>query len=94
MNNTFLAVNNDYLDSDLQPIDILILSKVAEFHRNQCDCYLTNERLARMFGTTLYSVKTSLDRLENQNYITRSIEFIGGRGRANKQRIIKLTASN
>ena len=90
MEYTFLAVNNDYLDSDLQPIDILILSKVAEFNRNQCSCCLTNERLAKMFGTTLYAVKASLDRLENQKYITRSIEFIEGRGRANKQRLIKL----
>ena len=89
----FLAVNNDYLDSDLQPIDILILSKVAEFHRNQCDCCITNERLAKMFCTTLYSVKASLDRLETKKYIIRENGFIEGRGRANKQRIIKLNTS-
>lgn len=92
MEHTFLAVNTDYLDSDLQPIDILILSKVAEFNRNKCDCCLTNERMAKMFGTTLYSVKTSLDRLEAKKYITRENGFIEGRGRANKQRLIKLNS--
>lgn len=92
MDKTFLAVNNEYLDSDLQPIDILILSKVAEFHRNECDCFLTNERIAKMFCATLYSVKTSLDRLESKKYITRENGFIEGRGRANKQRIIKLNS--
>ena len=90
MDFTFLAVNNDYLDSNLQPIDILILSKVAEFHRNQCNCCLTNERIAKMFCTTLYSVKASLDRLEENKYITRENIFINNNGRANKQRIIKL----
>ena len=88
--NNFLAVNKTYLNSDLQPIDILILSQIAEFQRNKCDCCLTNEQFAKMFGTTLYSVKTSLDKLENRKYITRSIEFITGNGRANKQRLIKL----
>lgn len=89
--NNFLAVNKNYLYTDLQPIDILILSQVAEFNRNQCNCCLTNEQFSKMFGATLYSVKASLDRLENKNYITRSIEFISGHGRANKQRLIKLT---
>lgn len=90
MNNAFLAVNKAHLNSDLQPIDILILSQIEEFQRNQCDCCLTNEQFSKIFGTSLYSVKTSLDKLENKNYITRHIEFIGGYGRANKRRIIKL----
>ena len=89
--NKFLAVNKSYLNSDLQPIDILILSQVAEFSRNQCDCCLTNEQLSKMFGATLYAVKTSLDKLENRKYITRSIVYVEGHGRANKQRLIKLT---
>ena len=93
MNNLFLAVNKSYLNTDLQPIDILILSQIAEFQRNQCDCLLTNEQFSKMFGTTLYAVKTSLDKLENQKYITRSVSFTGGRGRANKQRLIKLNES-
>lgn len=88
--NKFLAVNKTHLNSDLRPIDILILSQVEEFQRNQCDCCLTNEQLSKIFGTTLYSVKTSLDRLENNKYITRSIEFITSNGRTNKKRIIKL----
>lgn len=92
--NKFLAVDKVHLGSDLQPIDILILSQVEEFQRNQCDCCITNEQFSKMFGTTLYSVKASLDRLENKNYITRSIEFIGGYGRANKKRIIKLNTQN
>ena len=90
MQNKFLAVNKTYLNSDLHPIDILILSQVEEFHRNQCNCCLTNEQFSKMFGATLYSIKASLDKLENKNYITRNIEFISGHGRANKQRIIKL----
>lgn len=90
MNNTFLATNKSYFGSGLRAIDLLILSQVEEFHRNQCSCCLTNEQFSSMFGESLYAVKASLDRLENKKYITRSVEYIEGNGRSNKQRIIKL----
>ena len=89
--NTFLAVSKDYFGKGLQPLDILILSQVEEFNRNNRDCYLTNNQLSEMFGSTLYAVKSSLDRLEEKKYITRNTTYVEGNGRGNKQRIIKVT---
>lgn len=90
MNVNFLAVNKNYLRMGLKSIDILILSQIEEFQRNECNCYVTNEQFSEMFGESKDTVKRSLNKLEEMNIIERKTSYVEGNGRANRQRIIEL----
>ena len=88
---SFLQVKKEYFGKGLQPIDLLILSQVEEFNRNGKECYMTNQQFSNDFGATLYAIKTSIDKLAKEGYIQRSSSYVDGKGRGNKQRIIKRT---
>lgn len=90
MNEHFLAVNKDFLGKGLKPLDMLILSQIEEFIRNTCECYITNEQFANMFGVTAPTVDKSLQRLESQGVIYRNTKTVTGNGRANNMRILGL----
>ena len=82
----FLAVNKEYLGMGLKSIDILIISQIEEYKRNECDCYITNEQFANMFGDSRETIKRYLTKLENMGIISRKTKFIEGNGRANRKR--------
>ncbi len=88
-NMSFLQVDKDLLGKGLKSIDVLILAQVKEFERNKCECYLTNEQFAEMFGESVSTIKRSLDKLEDMKLIKRDTKYIDGNGRANRQRVIK-----
>lgn len=88
-NMSFLQVDKDLLGKGLKSIDVLILAQVKEFERNKCECFLTNEQFAEMFGESVSTIKRSLDKLENMKLIKRDTKYIDGNGRANRQRVIK-----
>ena len=90
----FLAVNKEYLGMGLKSIDILIISQIEEYKRNECDCYITNEQFANMFGDSRETIKRSLTKLENMGIISRKTKFIEGNGRANRQRVLSLNKRN
>ena len=89
MSNLFLQVDKDLLGKGLKPIDILILAQVKEFERNKCECFLTNEQFAEMFGESVSTIKRTLDKLEKEKLIKRDTKYVDGNGRANRQRVIK-----
>lgn len=93
MNDSFIAVYNKYLGTGLKSIDILIISKIKEFERNNCKCYVTNEQFSEWFGESVSTIKRALDKLEDMKIITRETITIKGNGRANKQRILSLNNS-
>lgn len=88
-NMSFLQVDKDLLGKGLKSIDVLILAQVKEFERNKCECFITNEQFAEMFGESVSTIKRSLDKLEKDKLIKRDTKYIDGNGRANRQRVIK-----
>ena len=94
MQNNFLAIDKTYLGKGLKSIDILILAQIEEFQRNKCECYLTNEQFAIMFGESISTVKRSLDKLEEEEIILRQTRTVKGKGRANKERVLSIRKTN
>ncbi len=88
MNETFLKVNKNYFNKKLKPLDILILSQVEEFNKNNRDCYLTNAQFAEMFCVTEPTVDSSLNKLEKAGYIKRITSVVTDKGCASRMRKI------
>lgn len=89
-NNVFLAVNKDYFGLGLKSIDILIISQIEEFSKNNCKCFITNEQFSAMFGESVSTIKRTLDRLDELKIIKRDTSYIKGNGKANKQRVLSI----
>lgn len=87
----FLAVNKKYFRNGLKSIDILIISQIEEFERNDCKCFISNEQFSEMFGESVSTIKRTLDKLEDLKIIKRTNSYIEGNGRSNKQRVLSLT---
>lgn len=87
---TFLAVNKKYLDIGLKSVDILIISQIEEFERNNCQCYLTNRQFSDKFGESESTIKRTIKKLDKLNIIKRKTSFVDGNGKANKQRVLSL----
>ena len=83
---TFLRVNKKYFNSNLKPLEILILSQVEEFNRNNRDCYLTNKQFAEMFCVGTATVARTIDSLVEQGYLKRATQLINDNGQASRQR--------
>lgn len=79
MTNLFLKINKDLFALDLEPIQILIVAQIMEFQANKCDCFMSNEALAKNFGVGESTIKRALNKLEEKNFITRSTNKEGKR---------------
>ena len=90
MNHTFLATNKDYFNLGLKSLDLFIISQIEEFQRNDLPCCMTNEQFANQFSESATTIKRTIARLEEQNIITRTTNFINGNGRNNRQRILSV----
>lgn len=90
----FLKVNKNYFCLNLKSIDILMIAQIEEFHRNSCECYMTNEQFSIMFGESESTIKRVIDKLEKLNIIQRSTKFINGNGKGTKQRILSINDHN
>ena len=90
MNNSFLAINKGYFGTGLKSIDILIISQIEEFERNNCKCYLTNKQFAEMFGESESTIKRALDKLDDMNYINRNTINNANGSKQSRQRTITL----
>jgi DNA-binding MarR family transcriptional regulator len=86
----FLKVNKKYFNSNLKPLEILILSQIEEFINNGCECYLTNKQFAEMFNTGTATVARTIDSLVESGYIIRKTKVISTRGQASKMRQLLL----
>lgn len=67
----FLAVNKDYFGTGLKSVDMLIISQIEEFERNNCKCFVSNKEFSNMFGESESTIKRSLDKLEDLKIIKR-----------------------
>lgn len=71
MANLFLKVNKYYYFLDLNPLGILILSQIEEYVSKERPCFISNEQLAKQFGSSVSSVKREIADLEKKQYIKR-----------------------
>ena len=92
MNSNFLAVNKNYFEKGLKSIDLLLISQIEEFERNNCKCTITNKKFANMFGESESTIKRTIDKLEELKIIKRdTITNVSG---SNKSRQRTLSINN
>lgn len=86
----YIKVNTEFFNTNLGPLEILMLSVIESYTRDNKQCYLTNEQFSKMFNVSKTYIKNTLDTLEAKNYIKRNTEFTPKLGKANRQRTIEL----
>ena len=89
--NSFLSINKNYLNTGLKSIDILILAQIEEYQRNGCECYVTNQQFADMFGESISTIKRSIDKLEEKGMLERKTHSRTDNGQKSKERTLKVT---
>lgn len=82
----YMWVNYNFMDKGLTPIELLILSRIDEDNRFNKPCTMTNTKLSELFGETLYAVKNAISNLEKKNMITKTVQYVSGNGRGNRER--------
>lgn len=87
---TYIKVNTEFFNTNLGPLEILMLSVIESYTRDNKLCYQTNEQFAKMFNVSEKTIRNALDNLEAKNYIKRNTEFNSKLGKANRQRTIQL----
>ena len=89
--NNYIRVNTELFNTDLNPLEILMLSVIESFARDNKECYYTNEQFATMFNVSKTYIKSTLDNLENKNYIVRDTKVVrDSTGKAHRTRTITL----
>ena len=86
----FLAINKDYFGCGLKSIDLLIISQIEEFERNNCKCCLTNKQFSDMFGESESTIKRTLDKLEDLKIIKRNVITNVSGSNKSRQRILSV----
>lgn len=86
----YIKVNTEFFNTNLNPLEILMLSVIESYTRDNKLCYHTNEQFAKMFNVSEKTVRNALDNLEAKNYIKRNTEFTPKLGKANRRRTIEL----
>jgi DNA-binding Lrp family transcriptional regulator len=86
----YIKVNTEFFNTTLNPLEILILSVIESYTRDDKLCYQTNEQFAKMFNVSEKTIRNALDHLEEKNYIKRNTEFTSKLGKANRRRTIEL----
>ena len=71
----FLKVSkNRYFDNkDLSPLDMLILSQVEEFERNEKSCYMASKTFASNFNVSEETINRSIKKLVSMQYINSTL---------------------
>lgn len=72
MSNNFLQVDKSLFGSGLSPIEMLVLSQIAEFNRTTGDCFMSNAAMAKNFGVSEKTIARTMDALESKGHIVRS----------------------
>ena len=88
--NTYIKVNTEFFNTDLNPLEILMLSVIESYTRDNRVCYHTNDQFAKMFNVSEKTIRNALDNLEAKNYIKRNTEYTSKLGKANRRRTIEL----
>ena len=71
----FLKVSkNRYFDNkDLSPLDMLILSQIEEFERNEKSCYMASKTFASNFNVSEETINRSIKKLVSMQYINSTL---------------------
>ena len=86
----FLSINKKYFNIGLKSIDILILSQIEEYQRNNCECYITNQQFSNMFGESVSTIKRSIDKLEQKGMLERKTRSRTDNGKNSKERTLNV----
>ena len=86
----FLSINKKYFNIGLKSIDILILSQIEEYQRNNCECYITNQQFSNMFGESVSTIKRSIDKLEQKGMLERKTHSRTDNGKNSKERTLNV----
>lgn len=86
----FLSINKKYFNIGLKSIDILILSQIEEYQRNNCECYITNQQFSDMFGESVSTIKRSIDKLEQKGILERKTRSRTDNGKKSKERTLNV----
>ena len=86
----FLSINKKYFNIGLKSIDILILSQIEEYQRNNCECYITNQQFSDMFGESVSTIKRSIDKLEQKGMLERKTRSRTDNGEKSKERTLNV----
>ena len=86
----FLSINKKYFNIGLKSIDILILSQIEEYQRNNCECYITNQQFSDMFGESISTIKRSIDKLEQKGMLERKTRSRTDNGKKSKERTLNV----
>ena len=90
MENNFLAVNKEYFNIGLKSIDLLIISQIEEYARNDCSCYVTNKQFSEMFGESESTIKRSINKLEELEIIKRNTSCNNDGSKASRIRTLSI----
>lgn len=86
----FLSINKKYFNIGLKSIDILILSQIEEYQRNNCECYITNQQFSDMFGESVSTIKRSIDKLEQKGMLERKTRSRTDNRKKSKERTLNV----
>ena len=82
MTKYFLKVDKSLFNCGLNPLEILLVSQIAEFENNTGDCFISDKTLAENFGVSEKTVSRALKALEDKGFIVRNTKNCrGGRER-------------
>ena len=88
MDPNYLYTNTNYFTLGLKSIDVFIIALVEELQNEGRACCYTNEYFAHMLGTSVSSVKRSLNKLYQKHILDHRTYTVYGNGRANRQRVL------
>lgn len=86
----YIKVNTEFFNTGLNPLEILLLSVIESYTRDNKEFYHTNEQLAKMFSVSEKTIRNALDNIEAKNYIKRNTKTISCSGKTTKKRTIEL----
>lgn len=89
----FLKVNQEYFKLTrlgLKAIDLLVLSKIAEFNSKKLLCYITNKQFSEMFGESERTIARVIERLESWKLIKRTKKKVSNNGQASNIRSLEI----
>ena len=90
MDPNYLYTNMHYFTLGLKSIDVFIIALVEELQNEGRECCYTNEYFAHMLGTSVSSVKRSLNKLYQKRILDHRTYTVYGNDRANRQRVLTI----